>query len=172
MKLKRTIVSAHILLAFGGLATPQDKPRLKPSFSLALNATRKEVKIGSPISLDLIMTNTSGQDLYFSVRRLEAKGLNYVPVTVRQMDVQLYDSEGLPVPLTLYGKTVRGKCGECGGSGTLGGLRPGESLHEEADLSKEFELTKPGKYTVHAERVDDQNKVLVKSDKITLTLTQ
>jgi hypothetical protein len=159
-----------MLLLFAGDGFGQNEPRLKPSFSVALSAERKEAKIGSPIPLKLTMTNTSGHDLHLSVRVLQAKALNYVPVTVRHMDVQLYDSEGNPVPLTDYGRTVRGQCGECGGSGTRDDLKPGESLNEEADLSREFDIKKPVRYTVRAQRLDEDSKFQVKSDLVTLTV--
>jgi hypothetical protein len=116
------------------------------------------------------MTNESEQDLFYSVRVLQAKALNYQPVNVRPIRVELRDIEGKLMPLTIYGKTIRGQCGDCGGGGTLGGLKPGESRSEMVDLNKEFDIKKPGKYTVHAERLDEASKTLVKSSGITVAV--
>ncbi len=120
--------------------------------------------------LKMTMTNTSDHDLRFTVRVLQAKDLNYAPVNARQVDIQLLDSKGHFVPLTPYGRAVRGQCGECGGGGTLGDLRPGESLNEEVDLSREFDITKPGRYTVRAQQLDEASKLQVRSDPVTVTL--
>jgi hypothetical protein len=179
------------LLVLVGLADAQGIPAVKPSFSVATSATRAEVKIGTPIVLKLTMTNISDHDLRFSVRVLQCPPLISRWVEVRQVQVQLYDSEGNPVPLTLYGGVVQGRSGEyasrrakvplhgkgareqgvgCGGGGTLGVLKPGESLTEDADLSKEFELRSPGRYTVYAQRWDEDRKAQVKSDRISLTV--
>jgi hypothetical protein len=171
MTLGLKLTAIPMLLLFAGSGIGQNEPRIKPSFSVTLSAERREAKVGSPMPLKLTMTNTSEHDLHLSVRILQAKALNYVPVTVRHIDVELYDSGGNPVPRTDYGKTVRGQCGECGGGGTRDDLKPGESLNEEADLTKEFDIKKPGSYTVRAQRMDEDNKLQVKSDLITLTLT-
>ncbi len=172
MRLERQLVlaAALILLARGGAS--QDEPRWKPSFSIALSADRMEFKAdGSPTPLKLAMSNTSDLDLRFDVLVKRCKHLDYVPVTVRQVDVQLYDSDGNPVPLTLYGKAVRGRAGECFGRGAQGVLKPGDSLAEEVDINKEFEIKKPGRYTVQAQRLDKDGKAMVKSEAVTVTLT-
>lgn len=160
------LISTLLLFAVAGFG--QTEAHRKPSFSIAVHAERMEIRPGSPAHLKLTMTNTSDRDLHYSVSVLGAKSLNYEWETVRQVDVALYDSEGNSVPLTNYGKVIRGQCGECGGGGTLGILKPGESLQEEADLNKEFGIRTPGRYTVRAQRFDEDNQALVKSEAITL----
>lgn len=166
MQRRSVLISTLFLIA--GAGSGQTAARRKPSFSIAVHAERMEIRPGLPARLKLTMTNTSDRDLHYSVRVLGAKSLNYKWVTVRQVELALYDSEGNPVPLTNYGKVVRGQCGECGGGGTLGILKPGESLDEEADINREFDIEKPGTYTVRATRFDKDNQALVKSDGITL----
>lgn len=104
---------------------------------------------------------------------------------MRQTQILLYDSEGNLVPLTPYGAAVQGRTGPvampsgaerqqgvaCGGGGTLGVLKPGESLIEEADLSKEFYIKKPGRYTIRAQRLDKESKAVVRSEAATVTLS-
>lgn len=116
------------------------------------------------------MTNTSDRDLRFDVIFIRDKELNYEPVRERLVDVQLYDNEGNAVPLTLFGRVARGRC-LCFGKGVQGLLRPSESLTEEADLSKEFDIKKPGKYTVRAERFDKESKAMVRSEAATVILS-
>ena len=150
----------------------QSEPGPKPQFSLVLSTERTEFSIGAPISFKLTMTNVSDSHFHYDVRSLASKALNYKYVQVRPVRVELRDGEGKPVPLTLYGATARGQCGECGGSGIQGGLKPGESISETVDLSKEFDIQKPGKYTVYAERFDKASKTLVKSSILTINLVR
>ena len=116
---------------------------------------------------------------------MQCRPLINVPVTVRQVQLQLYDSQGKMVPLTLYGKVAQGTSDAdreqsgagreqgiaCGGSGTLEVLKPGESRVEETDLSKEFDIKKPGRYTVRAQKLDQESKAVVKSEAVTVTFT-
>jgi hypothetical protein len=131
------------------------------------------------------MTNTSDHDLHLSLMYVMCPPLINAYVTVRQVQVQLYDDEGNPVPLTVYGAVVQGRNRAdreqaggkrergvgCGGHGQLAVLKPGETLTEEADLSKEFDIKKPGRYTVRAERFDKESKAAVKSDAATVTFS-
>ena len=171
-----------MLLVLAKAGACQDVPRSKPSFAIEVGAERAEFNPGASVPVKLTMTNTSDHDLRFSVMVVQCRPLINVPVTVRQVQVQLYDGEGNPVPLTVYGKVVQGRSGAgreqsgvdrehgvgCGGGGTLGILKPGESRIEEADLSKEFDIKKPGMYTIHAQRFDRESKTVVKSKAITL----
>ncbi|HWB85106.1 MAG TPA: hypothetical protein VG675_13260 [Bryobacteraceae bacterium] len=59
----------------------------------------------------------------------------------------------------------------CGGGGTLDILKPGESRTEEADLSKEFNIKKPGPYKLRTQKLDTDNKAVVKSEALTITFT-
>jgi len=91
----------------------------------------------------------------------------------RQMDVKVFDKDGQPVPETDYGMAIHGRVrrgGVGGGAGTNERLKPGEVIHEESDLNKEFEL-KPGKYTVQAEQVVAFVGTLVKSNVVAFTVT-
>jgi len=84
------------------------------------------------------------------------------------------DSASKPVPLTEYG--LKANCLDspggvpriCAGS-TFGDiLEPGKSFRQTLALSKEYDLSKPGKYTVQASRFD--GKTDVKSNTLTLAV--
>ncbi len=52
-------------------------------------------------------------------------------------------------------------------------IKPGSGFREDANLREEFELQKPGKYTVQAERPDPySNGLLVKSNTIMIALVE
>jgi hypothetical protein len=184
--MNRSLLLISMLLVFTRAGVSQDEPRSKPQFAVGASAAHVEFKSGAPIPVKLTMTNTSDRDLHYTVF---AKGcpppINYLSVTMRQVQALLYDSEGNLVPLTPYGAAVQGRTGPvaippgrerqygvgCGGGGTEGVLKPGKSLIEEADLSKEFAIKKPGKYTVRAQRLDEESKAVVKSEAVTVTFT-
>ncbi|HWB86848.1 MAG TPA: hypothetical protein VG675_22070 [Bryobacteraceae bacterium] len=185
MTLERKLAAIAMLIAFPGLGLTQDEARSKPSVSVALSARPTQVKLGGPAPVKLTMTNTSDHDLHLSVMYVMCPPLINAYVTVRQMQVQLYDDEGNPVPLTVYGTVVQGRSGAerepasgkrergigCGGHGQLAILKPGESRTEEADLSKEFDIKKPGTYTLRAQKLDNENKAVVKSGAVSVTFT-
>ncbi len=173
-----------MLLVFTRAGASQDEPRSKPSFAVAVSAAHVEFEPGAPIPVKLTMTNTSDRDLTFSVTGVQCPPLINEWVTMRQVQVLLYDSEGNLVPLTRYGAAVQGRTGPvakapgadreqgvgCGGRSTIEILRPGESRIEETDLSKEFDIKKAGTYTVRAQRLDKESQGLVKSEAVTVTL--
>jgi hypothetical protein len=184
MRLERKLMTVPVLLLFARGGFGQGGPQQKESVAVAINVARVEFRPGVPALVKLTMTNTSDRDIRLNVMVVQCRPLINEYVTVRQMQLHLYDSEGNLMPLTLYGKVVQGgpepdekqsrnnrEAGvSCGGGGTLGILKPGESLTEEADLNKEFEIKKPGKYTVRAQRVDQESKAVVMSAAVPVTL--
>jgi hypothetical protein len=171
-----------MLLVFARIGVSQGEPRSKVPYALAVHADRVQFQPGVPIPVKLTMTNTSNRDLRLSVRLMWYPPPMNLSVKVRQVQLVLYDSEGNLVPLTQYGAMVQGRTGPvatppgaerehgvgCGGGGTLEILKPGESRIEEADLSKEFDIKKPGRYTVLAQRLDRESKAFVRSDAVTV----
>ena len=145
-------------------AVAKDSPATKPEFTIAITAPQTTVKLGSPIVLNLTEANISEHDL---PRTSTSQGTRF-------MDIKLYDTDGKAVPETEHGKLLHGRSVKWPNShsGFIQRFIPkGQSFHEESDLSKEFILDKPGTYTVQAEHFDYASQVLVKSNAITLTLT-
>lgn len=154
-------------LGLVGLGAAQSPPNAKPSFTVTISMPQDVVKLGSPIELQLTVTNISDHDLSCGIGTVNGK-------IRRRIDVKVYDSTGKPVPETELGMTIHGRPPHglpFGGAGFADHISKGESFHEKSDLNQEFILTKPGKYTVQAERHDFDNKVLVKSNTLTFTLT-
>jgi hypothetical protein len=96
----------------------------------------------------------------------------------------LRDGEGRPIAETEYGKTIHGRSvrqsqraehdmpGVPGGgrTGVAGVLVAGETFKETSDLSKEFDLRKPGTYTLRAFRKDGVTSQTIYSNEITFVL--
>jgi len=180
MKSRHAYLLLVIILSCRAFALAQESPAQKAPFSLTIKAPQTTVKLGSPIVLTLTLTNTSDRPLPYGGTEL-VDG-----VALRKIDIKVYDSDGKPVPETERGMAVHGRPrphsgpprpGPGGGPGTaVVDVKPGGTLQEQADLSKEFLLTQPGKYTVQAGRTDyptpfRADDVLVKSNTITFTIT-
>ncbi len=49
-------------------------------------------------------------------------------------------------------------------------MRTGDPISGVLEVSKPHDLTKPGKYTIQVSRADEQNKTVVKSNVVTVTV--
>jgi hypothetical protein len=161
------IFKALIPVAFGltiGWAA-QDDATTKARFRLTATMPATTVRAGTPVLVDFALTNIS--DRLLGMHMTTMRGPIFEE-KLRQMDVELRDSEGKPVPETEYGKTIHGRSarppvsaehgkpgvGWGGRSGVDGALPAGETFRETSDLSKEFDLRKPGTYAIRAFRKD------------------
>jgi len=75
--------------------------------------------------------------------------------------------EGDPPAPTLYELTLSGVR-----SGGFIKLIPGKSSIDQVNVSKLYDLSRPGKYRIKLQRFDEQTKSLVMSDGITVTVTR
>jgi hypothetical protein len=159
MPTRLTPTRLQTLFVLGVLGFAQDAKPPQPSFSLTLSMPETTIKAGSPVMLTISVTNTSDH-----------------LVVVMPPRIDVYDSEGKPVPETERGMERHGKVPHPGGHVTaLGGARmaPGKSGSGSYDLREDFQLSKPGKYSVQAQRYDgrDAKAPLVKSNIVAFTIT-
>jgi hypothetical protein len=172
---------ALIPIAFGlAGAWGQEEATTKPRFLLTATMPVTTVHVGTPILVDFALTNTSDRLLWLHFER--SRGPVFEE-KLRQIDVEVRDSEGNSIPETEFGKTIQGRSvrqpdraahdkpgvGRGGRTGVDGALPPGETLRETSDLSKEFDLRKPGTYTVRASRKDIAGQAIY-SNQITFVL--
>jgi hypothetical protein len=62
--------------------------------------------------------------------------------------------------------------GALNGSGACVPLKPGETLVERIEVSKLYNLTKPGKFVIQVERGDPESTAPVRANAVTVTVTQ
>ena len=137
---------------------------VKPAISITLSTRQTVVEVGSPLKVRIAITNMSDHDVFLG---------GHI-----QMIVQ--DSEGKPVPQTPYGKKVYGteppsvsQSGIGPGGGDIGAplMRPGDTITGSPQyLNKEYDLSKPGTYTIQARRNDPYSQSVVQSNVLTVTL--
>ena len=143
----------------------QNAPLAPPSLSVSISAPESVVKAGSAVKLKITTTNTSDHDVSFIV---STDGL---------YDIYVRDPTGALAPETPEGARKHfwsPNHRPAAGSAFTGRhhLEADAKQEAELDVTKEYDLTKPGKYTVEVERPDPESRgKRLKSNTITITVT-
>jgi hypothetical protein len=146
----------------GILACAQSMQSSQPgqaTFSLTISTPQNTVRVGSDVKLEITMTNTSDQDIFYGAD-LGGK--------VQPFAVDVRDTSGNLVP-----KRPRKDKEPRGGSFLLIPIHPAKSIKREWILNKDFDISKPGRYTVQAKReagATNSGVLHVKSNRITITV--
>ena len=134
-----------------------------PPISLVIAARASSQKKGSNIWVEASLKNTSDHILwiYKSISEdMDQGGWVY------QVDV--HEEHGSIPPKTKYALNI----GAGGGSGGYVPLRPGETLTQKVNVSKLYDLSQPGRYTIQFRRLDEGTKTYIVSNPITVTITR
>jgi len=157
--MKNQLRLVFLLIVCGLAAGAQVAPPAQVPISLTISTPSSQVKAASELRLDIVLTNSSDEPV----------GLTTWPEDFR---VDVLDSKGRVVGKAQEPGESRPnpKAANFPAQGSSQGLTlaPHMVLRLRDDLSKEFDLSKPGKYTVQATRM--YGKVPVKSNVITITV--
>jgi hypothetical protein len=157
------IVAFVVTTAMG---SPQGSHAHSPraSFSLSITAKEHKVQAGSGVRVKLIMKNTSAREI----------NLDFEPYKgFFDCYFQVFDQAGLPVPPTKYSHYACLEAGFLPWSTTCCpgiSLAPGQSVEPELHLTRLFDLTRPGKYSILAAQVDMETHSIVKSNTVSITV--
>jgi hypothetical protein len=151
----RLLALAGVIAYFNGATFAQqpESPQVpKAPFTLSLAAESPTTKIGLPVWVKVTLKNTSNHDLKIEKEISE----DLCTVVVQEATLQM-------------GFATR----RASGIGSLGiiGIQPGKTVVDRVNVSRMYDLTRPGKYTIQAQRSDDVTKAKVLSNKITVTVT-
>lgn len=162
MRIQPSLLLASMLVGTLGIRVVQAAPQpKKPTFTIQISMPQTVIESGAPATVNATLTNASDHDIF------EAIGIPH-----RAINIKVF-SGNKPVPETPYGLKAHGKDSRpFVGSVFRAAIKPGSVIKVEADLSKEYNLSKPGKYTVQAERWDDNTHQMVESNTITITVTK
>jgi hypothetical protein len=133
------------------LPPPDNSDIALPSCSLEIKAEKTAAKIAERVKVEVTITNTDSQDIFYDGAGLE-----------RVFGLEVRDETGREVARTPG-------VGIVNGSAFPVAIHPGESLHRSARLDKEFVLDKPGNYFVQATRGVSKTN-LQRSNIITITI--
>jgi len=190
MRKSRGCLVVESVLALGvALAQSDQVP-----FSVSIAAESNVFKAGSEVKIRLTLRNISNEEIPCARNpgpRVDRLGEFFAEVEVR-------DSKGNLAPETKYYRLIRGKADPAmksaalekpvkgsahpqpqalfGGSVAVLMLKPGESQDADIVVSKLYDLTQPGEYTISAARrfsqleTDPRSKIIAKSNTLTISI--
>jgi hypothetical protein len=135
----------------------------KPPAELAITTERPTVKAGSVVAITVHFTNNSKQPIDASGTFSDATGLD----SNFQFDVR--DANGHLTPKRAYQHPELWSA-----HAILDRVaKPDETLSEEQDISRLYDVTKPGKYVIKASRAipKEMGGGVVKSNAVSITVT-
>ena len=140
----------------------------QPAFSLSISTPEKVVRLGTELKVKIRLTNTSKEEIYISREKSDELGeFNY--------GVEVRDLQGKKQKETKYFRKLQtdedlpGEYSIIVSSPWQFKLNPGESLEDGVIINKLFNISEPGKYAIQVERLDEQVKTKVKSNKMMVT---
>ena len=136
------LVCIAALIALPVYAVPGAK---RPPFSVTLNAPDKPLKSGAELHLQVTIKNTSDHDITF----LTSAGDDGFRYKIRVLDAHAHPAP--PSALVIAMRSDK-KLVEFGWSNFGRKLKPGESLVDEIDVTKLYDLSQPGIYTISVTR--------------------
>jgi hypothetical protein len=134
---------------------------IKPPFTITISPPESVVDAGSNVKVKITMTNTSDRDVFY--------GSGTEPV----VEIRILDSDGKSVAETPEGMKIHGtEPNRQPHSGSYGRLflKPGTALSWDRIVSNEFDMNRPGNYTILAQRKDTSSGTVVMSAPITVTV--
>jgi hypothetical protein len=148
-------------------------PSGTPGNSIAISALHDSVKAGSPIYIVVQLTNTTNHDIGFQRLRSGAD----CKMDVRDVQGNLPADTGRGY--LHNGHVANSQLDETRFSGgdlsdnIMGEMvKAGQTIAWDINISKFYDLGKPGKYAIRLERADPEDpKTVLKSNTVTVTLT-
>jgi hypothetical protein len=140
------------------------------TLTVAVEPVSEMVKVGAPVLVRAVLTNTSSKDIVLWRER----GAEY--------HVDVRDEEGNLAPDTKLGFYKNGHVNlstidpakldlhYLSGSGVCFVLKPGVSLHDEVNVSRFYNMAKPGIYAVRVSTGGASAKQTVTSAVVTITV--
>jgi hypothetical protein len=138
----------------GGISLAADQPL----FSITISSPQDTWKVGSEIVIAINIVNTSSQRAFFQKALGQENGELF-------MDIEVKDGHGNPLPRRPTGEFI------AGGSVQKKFLKPGETLKDGIVVSKLFDLSQTGKYTIRVQRRDAGTNSIVMSNTITVAVS-
>jgi hypothetical protein len=150
--------------AFAGQSSPQ-RQKVPPTFSINISTSQPSVKVGSEVVVDINLTNKTGRIVWiYWPNNEEARPDEYIPTVL--------DEGSKRPPLTSTGRNLI----DHDPGITIGNVDipnrdvgDGEIIKQKIVITKFYDLSKPGKYTIQLSR--GEGETAVKSNTITVTVT-
>ncbi|HET6143080.1 MAG TPA: hypothetical protein VFE02_06195 [Candidatus Acidoferrales bacterium] len=141
-----------------------------PSFSIAISAVQNTAKAGSEIKITALLKNVSEHDLGIARTTGGHRADSFYTLEVRDQSGNLTPKTVLRREIEEHG-TANGEIVLLGGSVFTHTLKPNKILEGGIVVTNSHDLSKPGRYTIQCQRFDEETKTIVKSNKLTMTVT-
>jgi hypothetical protein len=147
------------------LAQPQGANADQP-FTITISTSNPTVKTNQAVEIKIRLTNTSNHPIDISEVRTHGCSVN------QGYRYDIRDATGRVAEILpeIQARTESG--GRVVATVQIHTLNPGEALEETTDLSRCYDMTTPGEYTIQLSREnsEDLKQAPVKSNKITVTV--
>lgn len=143
----------------------QESQSSQPSFSLTISTPRQTVKSGSAIPVKIIATNTTDHELTLPILAGDEFHIDMGSFTA-----EVRDAKGTLVSLTKDGETI--KAHGVIGNGLKIPIESGKSEKWGIIISKLYNVTQPGNYTIQVQKLDFATGIIVKSNTIAVKVTE
>ncbi|MGA2719345.1 MAG: hypothetical protein ABSF78_10325, partial [Candidatus Acidiferrales bacterium] len=140
---------------------------IEPEFSIAVTPPADPIRLGMPINISVTVKNVSGKEIYWRTERYDPAYRNF-NFFLRK--------DGREVETTFFHRKITSRqrpndpSEVAATSSIVGTVAPGESFSAPIDLTRLYELTEPGVYTLDVGRYDENTKTSVFSNTLTLTI--
>ena len=142
----------------------------KPLFSLTLATPTAPLKSGAELRLLVTVTNTSERTIGF------IRSPGEIPDEWFRYKVHIHNEAGQSAPASGHARELKNKQTFDFQSSYARWLKPGESFADNVEITKLYDLSQPGMYTISVEREFPPAQNLgvgsIKSNTITVTVTK
>jgi len=161
--LRVLLLVAALPVAPGGWAqSAQPSQNAKPPFSISISLAQDVVKAGSEVSLDIVLTNTSDENIVIS---------GWKDQSCEIYEIEIHDSEGKRLPqrneclpsenpnqITVCVSASSPVIRLCVPQNQV--LKPHGEMKEEVLVNELYDLSRPGKYTIQAQRENSPRTII------------
>ncbi len=140
---------------------------LKPEFSLVVAPPAGPIRLGVAINVSVTVTNVSGKEIYWAT---ESPDTPY-----RAFDI-LLKKDGQKVETTVFHRKITGTQRPDDpadvelGNATVSPIPPGKSFTLSIDLTRLYQITERGAFTLDVGRYDEDTKTAVHSNTLILNI--
>jgi hypothetical protein len=144
----------------------QETPKSDPGYSITVTSLSEPLRLGSPINI-VIKVGVGQKEIYW---RAEKGDTAY-----RAFHFSL-TKDGREVETTAFHRKITGRQSADdprepdGGGSIVAPVAPGKSITFTIDLTKLYEITEPGMYTLGVSRTEEDNNTIVRAKPVTFTI--
>jgi hypothetical protein len=165
---KQIVSTLSFVLAFTFCATLSASAN-KQLFSLNITAPGEPLKVGAELRLHVTVSNTSDRNIAF------IRSPGQIPEEAFRYEIEVHDAQGQSAPPSAHvqdlnkSPTITEEI-----SSYAAWLKPGESFVDDLEITKFYDLHRPGKYTISVSREIPPRQNLgegkVRSNSVTVTV--